>query len=77
MMPFWQWIGALALAVWCAWQLWRAATLGKSGGGVVDIGRQANPIWFWFNVGIHALLVIMVGIVGIGTLIHALWRISS
>ena len=60
-MPIWAWIGCVALVGYTAFQLWRAATLGRLNAGVADFTRSNSPVAFWFQVFMFALCVILFG----------------
>jgi hypothetical protein len=60
-MPWWVWIGNVALIAWAIVQLWRAKTRGKISGGVADFTRSSDPIAFWFQVGLNLLVIILFG----------------
>jgi hypothetical protein len=60
-MPIWAWIGGVALVGYTAFQLWRAATLGRINAGVVDFSRSDSPLAFWFQVFMFALCGMLFG----------------
>lgn len=60
-MSVWIWMGCVAIFSWASYQLWRAATLGRIGFGVVDFTRSDNPISFWFQVMLKSLSAILFG----------------
>jgi hypothetical protein len=60
-MPWWAWVVGIAMVVWACVQLRRAMTLGKINAGVVDFTRASDPPWFWFQVGVNLLVVVLFG----------------
>ena len=44
-------LGAMGLAGWFLWELWRALTQGSIHSCGALIHREKNPVSFWLNVG--------------------------
>ena len=71
-MPWWVWIGSVAMVAWGIVQLWRAKTLGKINAGVVDFARADGPIAFWFQVILNLFVVVLFGGAMVLVAVHAL-----
>jgi hypothetical protein len=76
-MPWWAWIGSAVLVGWSLVQVWRALTLGKINVGVLDFHKASGPAWFWFQVSVNLLLVVVFGGVAIFAVAHGVPLISN
>jgi len=64
-MPWWAWLVCAGFSARAIQQLWRARTRGLINAGVVDFDRASSPIYFWFHVGLNAVVLILFGGAGL------------